>query len=324
MESLRAFEVAARALNFSRAAAELNLTQSAVSRAIRTLEERVGERLFERRHPYLALTTAGELLLRDCVKALNLLRESMRQIQLQPSEPPLVLRVPRGLAVGWLFSRVAAFCATHTTIDVRLSLAQRVGSDADRAMDDVTFASGSDLAIRLLPRTQAEGRWHRLLDEYVFPCCSPQWLPAERDGRQSIDTLVSLPILEYEDGLTQLEGNWRVWSRLVGVAPPSKAEQWLKVSDWQALFDLAARGKGVCLGRTPMISDLLRSGGLAAPSDTALRGPRAYYVIEPPGVARTPRLMTFAHWLAEEADAEQRFEAELLRGRHLIDSVRPS
>ncbi|MBA2965159.1 MULTISPECIES: LysR family transcriptional regulator [Ramlibacter] len=320
MECLRSFEAAARTLNFTRAAAELHLTQSAVSRAIRTLEERLGTALFERHPLSVILTPAGRTLAVDVSRALDVLRESVRRAQSQRGRAELVVRVPRGLAVGWLFSRVAAFAMRNPEIDVRLALAQRVGTDADRAMSDSVYAAGSDFAIRLLHRDQAEDRLPRFLDEYILPCCAPGLIPScAGKGLMSVQDVLHAPILEYDDGLTPLEGNWSNWCQMVGVQAPSESEAWLRVSDWQAVFELAARGKGVCLGRTPMVTDHLRSGALVAPTRGVLLAPHAYYLLTQP--AQDRRVMTFASWLTEEVASQRKFDEALLAGRHVIDPL---
>jgi LysR family glycine cleavage system transcriptional activator len=321
MECLRSFETAARTLNFTRAAAELHLTQSAVSRAIRTLENRVGTPLFERHPLSVSLTPAGRALAGDVARALEVLRESLRRAQAQRGRAHLVVRVPRGLAVGWLFGRVAAFAMQNTEIDVRVSLAQRVGTDADRAMSDSVYAAGCDVAIRLLRRDEAEARLPRFLNEYILPCCAPGLAPAQaKNGFASVQEVLQAPILEYDDGLTQLEGNWPNWCELMGVPSPARSDAWLRVSDWQTVFELAARGKGVCLGRTPMVTEHLRSGALVAPTRDVLLAPHAYYLLTQP--AQDRRVLSFTTWLADEVQGQQAFEQAILKGRRLIDPMK--
>ena len=136
MEALRAFEAAARHLNFTHAAREMHLTQSAVSRAIRTLEDRAAATLFERTHGQLTLTAAGLLMQQQIKLGLSIIGDALERVEQLSGRGVLVIRVPRAMGSSWFLRKVGDFTRHFPEIDVRFSLAPRVGSAEDRRMSD--------------------------------------------------------------------------------------------------------------------------------------------------------------------------------------------
>src|SRR5258705_7806181 len=118
LDFLRGFEAAARHLSFTKAAAELFLTQSAVSRQIQALEEYLGVALFERRHKALALTDAGQAYHRTVARALEQLREATRRLKEARSGHVLTVTTTVSFAALWLVPRLARFRKLHPTVDV--------------------------------------------------------------------------------------------------------------------------------------------------------------------------------------------------------------
>jgi LysR family transcriptional regulator, glycine cleavage system transcriptional activator len=320
MEALRAFEAASRHLNFTYAARELHLTQSAVSRAIRTLEDRAAATLFERTRGQLTLTAAGLLMQQQVQLGLTIIGDALERVGQLSARGVLVIRVPRAMGSSWFLRKVGNFTQRFPEIDVRIALAPRVGSAEDRRMSDERFCSGCDLAIRLLPRPQGDGKLERLLAEYVLPCCTAAVATA---GPREIRTLADLreqALIEYDDGLEPLDANWGVWSKLACLPEPAP-KQWVRVPDWHSVFDAAVQGVGVCLGRTPQVNDHLRSGTLVAPISEVLVSTRANYLIRSPTSNANPKVRQFLDWLTSEAAEESRFENELLQGKTLIDPL---
>jgi LysR family transcriptional regulator, glycine cleavage system transcriptional activator len=320
MEALRAFDASARHLNFTHAAHEMHLTQSAVSRAIRTLEARVGAGLFERTRGQLQLTPAGAVLQEQVRLALAVIRSAIERVGQSSSRGVLVVRIPRAMASYWFLRKVGDFTRRFPEIDVQVSLSSRVASPEDLRMTDEQFCSGCDLAIRLLPRSSAEGRLERLLMEYVFPCCTSAVAGKGGGAIRTFADLGQRPLIEFEDGLEPLEANWEVWTKLAGL-PPARPKQWVRIPDWHTVFDAAVQGIGVCLGRTPQVNDHLRQGTLVAPIPEALVSTRAHYLIRSPNSDANPKIRHFLEWLTSEADQESRFETSFLNGKRLIDPL---
>jgi LysR family glycine cleavage system transcriptional activator len=323
MEALRAFEASARHLNFTHAAKELHLTQSAVSRAIRTLEERAGATLFERTKGRLELTAAGAVLHQQVQLALSVISDALDRVGQLSARGVLVIRVPRAMGSSWFLRKVGDFTRTFPEIDVRVSLASRVGSAEDRRTSDERFCSGCDLAIRLLPRAQGDAKLERLLTEYVFPCCTAALAGSGPNAIRKFDDLAERPLIEYDDGLEPLDANWNVWTKLMGL-PDVAPKQWVRVPDWHAVFDAAVQGIGVCLGRTPQVNDHLRAGTLVAPVTEVLVSTRANYLIRSPNSDANPKVRQFLDWLTSEAEQESGFQESFLESKRLIDPTSPA
>ena len=137
LDLLRGFEAAARHLSFTRAAAELFLTQSAVSRQIQALEGFVGVPLFERRHKALALTEAGQGYYRAIAAALDQVREATRKLDEAHRGRVLTVTTTISFASLWLVPRLARFRKQHPQVDVRISASFEVADMDGRRIDKV-------------------------------------------------------------------------------------------------------------------------------------------------------------------------------------------
>lgn len=317
LEALRGFEAAARLLNFTRAAEELHLTQSAVSREIRSLEERLGTRLFERAKGGLRLTPAGVALQHDVSAALATMRRGIERVTGAASQRSYVVVTNRSMLSDWLWDRVAAYTNRHPEIDLRLAPAPRTGTAAERRGIDDIDATDIDIGIRLITRAQGDGRWDRLMTEYVFPCCTKALAEDSRRPIRTLDDLAHHTLLEFDDGMPALDANWPVWCKRAGVAPVPAAA-WKRVPDWAFLLALAAQGQGVCMGRIPSVSDRLRQGVFVAPVPEVTLSTRAWYLVQSTRCKNDPRASAFVEWLRSEARREEAFAREFLAGKRVI------
>jgi DNA-binding transcriptional LysR family regulator len=165
LDPLLAFEAAARNLSFTKAAAELFLTQSAVSRQIQQLEEHLGVKLFERRARALLLTEKGQLFYRAVQDALQKLHDSARRLRGTATTNTVIVATTPGFASLWLIPHLAGFTRAHGHVDVRISATNEMIDDLERAQVDV--------AVRYVPEGSVSGG--RLLHgETVFPVCRPE------------------------------------------------------------------------------------------------------------------------------------------------------
>jgi LysR family glycine cleavage system transcriptional activator len=317
LEALRGFEAAARLLNFTRAAEELHLTQSAVSREIRSLEERLGTRLFERARGGLQLTRAGRDLRDDVAGALATMRRGIERITGAGDRRSFVVVTNRSMLSDWLWNRVADYTNRHPEIDLRIAPAPRSGTAGERrGLEDID-QTDMDIGIRLLSRASADGRWERLMTEYVFPCCARS---VAEDPARPIRTLADLSrhtLFELDDGMPALDGNWPVWCERAKVAPIAAAG-WKRVPDWALIFALAAQGQGVCMGRIPSVNDRLRQGVLVAPLPEVTLSTRAWYLVQSTRCRNDPRAREFVDWLRDQARREEAFAREFLAGKRTI------
>ncbi|NML48161.1 LysR family transcriptional regulator [Ramlibacter sp. G-1-2-2] len=289
LDLLPAFEAAARQLSFTRAGAELFLTQSAVSRQIQQLEDSVGAALFERRHRALALTPAGRILQRAVEDSLERLRDAAARIRSTDRARHVAVTCTTGFASFWLIPRLARFTAAHPEVDVRISATQDL-VDLER--------SSLDLAVRFVPT--AQGRGPVLFEEEVQPMCSPQLL---RDPARPLATpsdLARHTLLSVEMRDEPLTVDWEPWLQLMGLRDVQMAHT-MRFTQYSEAVAAAVAGHGIVIGRLPLLADLVRQKKLVAPFRSPASSRRGYYVLLAPHAAHNPDAHAFADWLQAEA-----------------------
>jgi LysR family glycine cleavage system transcriptional activator len=293
LETLVAFDAAARHLSFTRAADEIALTQSAVSRQILALEARLGVPLFRRLPRALALTDAGATL-RDAVRqALEGLARATRAVRADDAPRTVVVTTTAGFAGLWLIPRLSAFTARHPGVDVRISTGHQLAS---------LERDGIDVAVRYQPVTaHASAGATPLFAETVTPVCAPRLLKAQPLVEPADLARTTLLRMEPEPG-DPLQ-DWGLWLHATGIAGLQPAGV-LHFSSYDQLVTAALAGQGVALGRLPLVAALLRGRRLVAPfAERAFATPRGYGVIVAPSAVAKPEVQAFAAWLADEARA---------------------
>jgi LysR family glycine cleavage system transcriptional activator len=293
LDPLLAFEAAARNLSFTKAASELHLTQSAVSRQIQQLEEHLGIKLFERRTRTLLLTESGQLFYRATQDALQKLHDCARRLRSAATMNTVVVATTPGFASLWLIPHLAGFTRTHPHVDVRISATNDMIDDLDRAQVDV--------AVRYVPEGSATGG-RLLFGETVFPVCSPELAASEANPLVTPDDLQH-HVLLYLELPRAAWLDWELWFHALGLRDFEPAGK-LHFSHYDQLIQAAVDGHGVALGRNPLLSRLLRERKLVAPFKRKVASSRAYYVVESPAAKRKPQVREFADWLVEETHAE--------------------
>src|SRR5438552_4927440 len=167
LDLLQGFEAAARHLSFTKAGEELFLTQSAVSRQIKELEEQLGVDLFHRRHRALVLTEAGQQFYAAAAQVLTTMRTATSRLRAQTGKKTLSVTTTNSFAALWLIPRLAGFTRTHPDVEVKITAETRV-QDLER--------DGLDIAIRHGPASLAGPNAIRLFGQGGFPVCSPELL----------------------------------------------------------------------------------------------------------------------------------------------------
>jgi len=290
LDRLEVFEAAARNLSFTRAAAELHLTQSAVSRSIALLEERLGFALFERRHRALLLTERGQALYAAAVAALESLHDAVGRLRAARRSPTVTVTTSISFAALWLIPRLAGFTRAHPGVDVRIAASNEV-QDLER--------SGIDIAVRYTRSDGAPGA-NKLFGEQVFPVCSPA---LARDPERPLKAPADLRhhVLLHVENLHATP--WLVWTQWLEAAgvPELKPAGSLHFSHYEQLVRAATDGQGVALGRMPLMRDLLRSGKLVTPFTRAIASPRCYVLLRSERSAGSPEVDTFERWIRAEA-----------------------
>lgn len=303
LDLLRGFEAAARNLSFTRAAEELFVTQSAVSRQVKTIEDHLGVALFARRHRALLLTEAGHDLYRATAQALRQLSDAAAQIRERGAGRTLTVTATIGFASLWLVPRLADFRSQRPDIDIRIAANNRM-LDLER--------EGIEVAIRYcMPKAAPEGAV-KLFGEVVLPVCSPKLvtrtapLAAPEDLRRHV-------LLHYErpDGAAPWL-SWTVWletMQLPGLKPVGS----LRFSQYDQAIHAAIDGQGVALGTSPLVRQLIKQGRLIAPLEKKFESSRAYYLVISADAANRPEVKDFADWLLRQAKQESRHRGDFPR-----------
>jgi LysR family glycine cleavage system transcriptional activator len=295
LNGLKTFEAAARHLNFSRAAAELHVTPSAVSHQIKGLEARIGRTLFRRDGKALILTEAGGILLRGAQAAFGHLSRAMDGLHALDHSPVLTVSVPPSVAVKWLVPRLETFRNLHPDIDVRIStdieLPSLIAGDVDIA---VHYGDGD------YPGLTAE----LLVANSVAPMCSPKLCHGTPPLRRPAD-LRHFTLLHDIGG--DEAGNpaydWGAWLARHGVSDVD-ATLGLRFNTSADVLNAAVAGAGVAIGKTALAVDDLKSGRLVCLFDALTAEQSAYYVVSAPDSAVRAKIAPFRDWLFEEFAAD--------------------
>lgn len=288
LDSLRGFVAVGRRMSVTLAAQDLCLTQSAVSRQIRTLEEQLGVRLFIRGHRSIAFTPEGQRLFRAADGALRQLQEVMGAVRAGVTARPVTVNSSIGVTGLWLLPRLGAFLTRHPNIDVRISASNR--------LDDLR-AEGLDLAIRYCPKEAAPAGAEHLFGERVAPVAHPSLGISAIGSPRDIEDRV---LLEYdEDYRPWLRWNeWLACQGWEGVKPRAI----LRFNQYDQTIQAAIAGQGIALGRLNLIRQALEERQLAV-APLPFPGPPVpndYWLIRSTSAAR-PEVDIVADWIREEA-----------------------
>lgn len=294
LNALRAFEAAARHLNFSRAADELSVTPGAVSQQIQNLEDYVGVALFKRTPKGLLLTDPAQIALPALREAFDRLADAASMLTAAVDGRRLTVSVAPSFAAKWLVPRLGRFEAAHPQVDVWVSA----------GMELVDFNSGEvDLAIRY-----GTGRYPglevvRLMAETVIPVISPDLL--ERQPLNDPSDLASQVLLH--DGSPDADDScpdWTMWLAARGVRGVD-GSRGPRFNQSSLVIEAAVGGRGVALAKRALAQADLDAGRLVSPFDIATAVDFAYYAVYPKAKGRLPQVKAFVGWLAAEAEAHE-------------------
>lgn len=284
LNGLRAFEAAARHLSFTLAAAELNVTQTAISHQIRRLEEELGIRLFIRQNRALALTPEARDYLPGVRAAFNDLRLATDRLLRKDDDKVLTVSTLASLAAKWLLPRLADFQEQHPGIDVRITTSTSL---VDFQRDNV------DAAIRY-----GRGQWPGLRADWLmadelFPVCSPSLLRGDKPLRRPED-LRSHALLHTSNANSD---DWRLWLTAAGLPADIARHPGITFDMIFMTIQAAIDGIGVAMGRTSYVRDDIAKGRLVVPFKIALPTDAGFYLVAPEGHREPPKLAAFRQWL---------------------------
>ena len=284
--ALLCFEAAARHESYTRAAQELALTQSAVSRQITALEAFLGVTLFRRTRHGVALTERGaEYAIQVAQRLQNLEQDTLDIMSPQSRSGTVHLAAVPTFATRWLIPRLPQLAAQHPEITIHLETRTRPFMFSD-AIFDASLYAGTVQQVANWAGTRSV----RLMDEDVVPVCSPHWLAGQ--AALTPQALAQLPLLQQ----TTRPDAWRLWFEAVAVsAPHALAGPRFELFSMTAAA--AACGLGVALVPRLLIEPELQRGELVVACTQAPLSERAYYLITPERDGERPAVSLFRDWM---------------------------
>ncbi|MCW8087520.1 LysR substrate-binding domain-containing protein [Sabulicella glaciei] len=283
LAALRLFEAAGRHGSLRAAAEELGITPSAVSHAMRSLEDSLGVPLLQRDGRGMRLTPAGEELLAEATQAFTGLAATVDRITSARASAGLAVSSAPTFASRWLLPRLPALRRRHPAIALSITT----------ELQPVDIGEGGfDLAIRMAEQPSGPGDWFHLAPEWLLPAVAPKF------GSLSLSAALDrLPALH----VTGIRTDWARYASARGLTSPDPAKGHRFDTAYLAL-EAAAKGAGVVLARLPVCLDDLASGHLVA-LDAAIESGFSYWLVTRPGLLRQKAGRQFADWLREELAA---------------------
>jgi LysR family transcriptional regulator, glycine cleavage system transcriptional activator len=295
LTALRAFEASARHQSFSAAAAELHVTPAAIGQLVRGLEEWLGAPLFHRQsggRSRLVPTAVAEQALPDIRAGFDRLSVGLSRLREGSMGDILTVAASPAFAAKWLLPRIDDFHGSFPETDVRL----------DTNLKLVDFAAqGIDVGVRY-----GRGSWpglvaEKLMDEQIFPACSPLWL--ERNGSLATPAdLANKPLIHDLSVDTQMGfASWRDWFDRAG-AEGVAATRGMQVNNSAAVLQAAIDGHGVALARSVMAGDDVAAGRLVRLfPEIELASQLAYFIVYRADSGSLPKIVAFRDWLMRKA-----------------------
>ncbi len=289
LNSLVAFEAAARHLSFTLAGEELLISREAVSRQIRSLESFVGEKLFYRLHRALELTEAGEKLHATVRDSLDAIADTTAALSDPKADSTVVVSASVAIASFWLTPRLPGFRSSHPETTLHM-----------KVMDDPGDLRQQGINIGL---RYGDGKWPgvsatRLFDVDSIPVCSPDYLKSSKE-LSGPDDIHRHALLNLE-GSSHMPEGWAWWLEAFD-APLPEASQIIGFDNYANIIQAAMDGQGIALGFSGLIDDLMASGRLVAPLQERLGRNMGVYLAIPEETPMSTSTRQFHDWLLDEA-----------------------
>ncbi|MRK23923.1 LysR substrate-binding domain-containing protein [Pseudomonas sp. JG-B] len=287
MTALRALDAVARLGSVSAAAHELNLTRSAISHQISSLEESLGFLLTERIGRGIGLTYRGERYAREVHRILSNLEEASRRLDDQEISGRLCVSCNPGFATYWLCHHIGGFLREYPQIQLQL-ISPRTPDHVGNTNVDLFIAYGI-------------GDWPDMSVEQIvalrfFPVCSPRLINA-LGGLKSPQELAGFPLLHMSD-----YSDWRVWLAAAG-ASSVDAGTGIVFSDAHCAQSACIAAQGVGMGDNLISGDAMARGLLVRPFEIAIDSHRGYYLVADPQKAERPAVQAFSNWVKTQLQA---------------------
>ncbi len=287
--ALFSFEAAARQESFTRAARELNVSQAAISAAIKGLEAALGVSLFHRSHKRIELSEAGKRFYSDVSIGLGHISRSAEAIRQLAGDRHVTLSTSTAFASHWMIPRLPGFRALHPGIDLRLQT-----SDRDTELDP----EAAMLAIRRAPRSfVAQTPLYDAVffaDEDLFPVCSPAYLAANGPIRD-LRAMAGRKLIHLEEPFRP-RPSWRDWFQSQGHDFHDDGEG-LRLNDYALVVQAAIGGQGIAMGWSHIVDFALRQGLLVKALDRSWKTGQQFFVITPKTMSPAPEVIAVRDWI---------------------------
>lgn len=293
LNSLRAFEAAARHLSFTKAADELHVTPAAVSQQVKNLEDYFDVQLFRRLTRALRLTDAGQSVLPTLQEGFDKLLEVDQALRKREDDRVITVSVAPSFGAKWLVPRLERFQKLYPDYDLRLDASDDL---VDFNRDDI------DIAVRYGLGEYADLESVCLLDEITIPVCSP----ALRDGEHPLRTPADLHYHTLLHAQWRMEDdtkpNWRMWLRAAGLNDID-ADRGPRFNMETMVVQAAIAGQGVALVTSAYVADDIKQERLIQPfpetvnQDTKFR----HYVVYPKTSGDNAKVVAFKDWIVDES-----------------------
>ena len=288
LTALRAFQMVAEHLSFTRAAEALHVTQSAVSQQVAQLEERVGKRLVERSGRALRLTAQGELLAAACQRSFSALERTLQRVSRGSDGQALQFKLPPTFAMKWLMPRLPGFQVLHPQVELHINT----------SVQPVDFES-EDVDVGMQRASEPDPGLYGIsvMDECGILVCSPRLWGRRKTRVAELATMTLLHSANRPD-------DWPAWLAAAGV-PHIDGNSGLKFENAALAYQAAIDELGVMIAQRALVEDDLRSGRLVTPVPMPVRVKGGYYLSYPPDRPRSERVHAFEEWVVREAEAAE-------------------
>ncbi|WP_196158691.1 LysR substrate-binding domain-containing protein [Reinekea sp. G2M2-21] len=284
LESFRFFEAAARLSSYTRAAEELCVTQAAVSQQIRSLENRLGVKLFQRKGRTMVLSEQGHLILPEVQDGLKLLQLAVRKLDHYKQPDVLSVTMLPSFAARWLVPRLWRFNHRYPDVELRLNPTH---TQVDMLNSDL------DLAIRLGVDDYPALSCESLMDEYAYAAASPQ---IAKQIKKPEDVLKFMLIHGWVDSGM----NWESWFRKTGVSTRGRRIKKQVINEGSITIEMLLSGHGIAVVRNTLARGLVESGQLVPLLGVTISSHFQYFMIHRKEQHANTNLTAFKHWLREE------------------------
>lgn len=287
LNPLRVFEAVARLGSFTKAADEMHVSQSAVSRQVSLIEDYLAVKLFVREQRGITLTEVGHTYYREIGPAFARIAAATEDLLVGSRGGPIKVRAYQTFAAKWLMRRLPEFHSAHPAIEVRLS--------TDVAPVDFS-KENIDLAVQF-----GDGSWsgaisERLFDDEITPVCSPALLDSRKCPLNTLDDLTRHRLLHSH----YRKNDWPDWLAAAGRPELAHHQESMIFSSSMLTYQAAMDGLGVAIGQIRLLDQELEKGTLVRPFDLVVRRKFAYYLLMPKRDSVPKKVAIFREWLLNE------------------------